>query len=75
MVVMNLDGEKVEGDLNPSSDTPTHLELYKAYEDLGGIVHTHSPWATHGLRQEECILHMEQHMLIISMERFHVQDH
>ena len=43
---MNLDGEKVEGDLNPSSDTPTHLELYKAYEDLGGIVHTHSPWAT-----------------------------
>lgn len=46
MVVMNLDGEKVEGDLNPSSDTPTHLELYKAYEDLGGIVHTHSPWAT-----------------------------
>ena len=37
MVVMNLDGEKVEGDLNPSSDTPTHLELYKAYEDLGGL--------------------------------------
>lgn len=32
--------------MNPSSDTPTHLELYKAYEDLGGIVHTHSPWAT-----------------------------
>lgn len=46
MVVMNLDGEKVEGDLNPSSDTPTHIELYKAFEDLGGIVHTHSPWAT-----------------------------
>ena len=46
MVVMNLAGEKVEGELNPSSDTPTHLELYKAYEDLGGIVHTHSPWAT-----------------------------
>ena len=75
MVVMNLDGEKVEGDLNPSSDTPTHLELYKAYEDLGGIVHTHSPWALHGHRQEEAFLHMEQHMLIISMERFHVQDH
>ena len=46
MVVMNLAGEKVEGELNPSSDTPTHLELYKAYKDLGGIVHTHSPWAT-----------------------------
>ena len=46
MVVMDLDGNKVEGDLNPSSDTPTHLELYKAYKDLGGIVHTHSPWAT-----------------------------
>lgn len=46
MVVMNLDGEKVEGELNPSSDTPTHVELYKAYEELGGIVHTHSPWAT-----------------------------
>ena len=35
MVVMNLAGEKVEVELNPSSDTPTHLELYKAYEDLG----------------------------------------
>ncbi|MDD3185769.1 MAG: L-ribulose-5-phosphate 4-epimerase [Anaerostipes sp.] len=46
MVVVNLDGEKVEGNLNPSSDTPTHVELYKAYKDLGGIVHTHSPWAT-----------------------------
>ena len=43
MVVMNLAGEKVEGELDPSSDTTTHLELYKAYEDLGGIVHTHSP--------------------------------
>lgn len=46
MVVVNLDGEKVEGKLNPSSDTPTHVELYKAFESLGGIVHTHSPWAT-----------------------------
>lgn len=46
MVVMDLDGNRVEGDLNPSSDTPTHIELYKAFEDLGGIVHTHSPWAT-----------------------------
>jgi L-ribulose-5-phosphate 4-epimerase len=46
MVVMNLKGEKVEGDLNPSSDTPTHVELYNAFEEIGGIVHTHSPWAT-----------------------------
>ena len=46
MVVMDLQGNQIEGDLNPSSDTPTHLELYKAYENLGGIVHTHSPWAT-----------------------------
>ena len=46
MVVMNLQGEKIEGEMNPSSDTPTHLELYRAFETLGGIVHTHSPWAT-----------------------------
>ena len=46
MVVMNLKGEKVEGDLNPSSDTPTHLELYKAFDKIGGIVHTHSSYAT-----------------------------
>lgn len=46
MVVMDLDGNRVEGTLNPSSDTPTHLELYRACEDIGGIVHTHSSWAT-----------------------------
>ena len=46
MVVMDLEGNKVEGDMNPSSDTPTHLELYKAFEKVGGIVHTHSPHAT-----------------------------
>lgn len=46
MVVMDLDGNKVEGKYNPSSDTPTHLELYKAFSEIGGIVHTHSPWAT-----------------------------
>ena len=45
MVVMDLNGNKVEGDLNPSSDTPTHLELYRNFKDIGGIVHTHSPWA------------------------------
>ena len=46
MVVMDLDGNKVEGDYHPSSDTPTHLELYKAFGQIGGIVHTHSAWAT-----------------------------
>lgn len=46
MVVVDLDGKKVEGKLNPSSDTPTHIELYKAFASIGGIVHTHSRWAT-----------------------------
>ncbi|PWJ48722.1 L-ribulose-5-phosphate 4-epimerase [Faecalicatena contorta] len=46
MVVMDLDGNKVEGNYNPSSDTATHLELYKAFPDIRGIVHTHSEWAT-----------------------------
>ncbi|MBR1763724.1 MAG: L-ribulose-5-phosphate 4-epimerase [Eubacterium sp.] len=45
MVVMDLKGNKVEGRLNPSSDTPTHMALYNAFEDIGGVVHTHSPWA------------------------------
>ena len=42
MVVTDLDGNIVEGDLNPSSDLPTHVELYKAWLEVGGIVHTHS---------------------------------
>ena len=46
MVVLDLDGNVVEGDLNPSSDTPTHLELYRQFKNIKGIVHTHSPWAT-----------------------------
>ena len=46
MVVMDLDGNRVEGKYKPSSDTPTHLELYKRYEEIGGVVHTHSPEAT-----------------------------
>lgn len=46
MVVMDLDGNKVEGDYKPSSDTATHLELYKAFPEIGGIVHTHSSYAT-----------------------------
>lgn len=46
MVVVDLEGNKVEGKYNPSSDTATHLELYKAFPEIGGIVHTHSSWAT-----------------------------
>ena len=46
MVVLDLEGNVIEGKLKPSSDTPTHIELYKAFPEIGGIVHTHSPWAT-----------------------------
>ena len=46
MVIMDLEGNKIEGRYNPSSDTPTHLELYRAFSKIGGVVHTHSPWAT-----------------------------
>lgn len=46
MVVVDLNGKIIEGKLNPSSDTPTHLELYKAYPEIGGVVHTHSTYAT-----------------------------
>lgn len=46
MVVVDLDGNVVEGNLRPSSDTPTHLELYRSFPDIGGVVHTHSTYAT-----------------------------
>ena len=46
MVVVDLDGNVVEGSLRPSSDTPTHLVLYKAFPEIGGVVHTHSTFAT-----------------------------
>ncbi|MBN1388038.1 MAG: L-ribulose-5-phosphate 4-epimerase [Bacteroidales bacterium] len=46
MVVVDMDGKVVEGDLNPSSDTPTHLEIYRHFPGAGGIVHTHSTYAT-----------------------------
>lgn len=46
MVVVDLDGKIVEGSLRPSSDTPTHLVLYKAFSGIGGVVHTHSTYAT-----------------------------
>ena len=46
MVVVDLDGKVVEGKWKPSSDTPTHVELYKAFPNIGGVVHTHARWAT-----------------------------
>ena len=46
MVVVTLEGEVVEGDYRPSSDTPTHVVLYNRFQEIGGVVHTHSPWAT-----------------------------
>ena len=46
MVVMDLEGNRIEGRYKPSSDTPTHIELYKRYAEIGGVVHTHSPEAT-----------------------------
>ena len=46
MVILDLEGKLVEGKLKPSSDTPTHLALYKAFPNIGGVVHTHSTYAT-----------------------------
>ncbi|OXU15227.1 L-ribulose-5-phosphate 4-epimerase [Sedimentisphaera salicampi] len=46
IVLVSLEGEKVEGDMKPSSDTPTHLELYRQWSGIGGVCHTHSPCAT-----------------------------
>ena len=45
MVVVDMDGKVVEGKYKPSSDTATHLVLYKQYSEIGGVVHTHSKWA------------------------------
>lgn len=46
IVLVDIEGNKVEGKLNPSSDLATHLELYRSFEEIGGITHTHSRWAT-----------------------------
>jgi L-ribulose-5-phosphate 4-epimerase len=46
MVIVDLNGKVVEGEYQPSSDTPTHIELYKAFPNINGITHTHSQWAT-----------------------------
>ena len=46
LVVCDIEGNRVEGELNPSSDTPTHAVLYQKFPNIGGVVHTHSSWAT-----------------------------
>lgn len=75
MVIMDLEGKKIEGRYNPSSDTATHIELYKAFTDIGGIVHTHSPWATSWAQSRSVKFHaMELPMQIISMGKCHVLD-
>ena len=55
MVVVDLEGNIVEGTMRPSSDTPTHIALYKKYPEIGGIVHTHSAWATSFAQAERAI--------------------
>ncbi len=55
MVVVNLEGEVVEGKYRPSSDTPTHIELYKAFKDIGGITHSHSEYATSFAQAKRCL--------------------
>ena len=75
MVVIDMEGNRVEGKYKPSSDTATHLELYKAFPELGGVVHTHSPWATSwaqaGTRHSRAT---GPHMQIICMDRFRVRE-
>ena len=76
MVVMDLEGNKIEGRYKPSSDTATHIELYKKYEDIGGIVHTHSPeavaWAQAGrdLTPEEIEEAYEKNTGLVIIETF-----
>lgn len=55
MVVVNLNGDVVEGNYRPSSDTPTHIELYRAHPQIGGIVHTHSTYATAFAQAERAV--------------------
>ncbi len=55
MVVVDLEGNVIDGSLKPSSDTSSHLELYKAFPNIGGIVHTHSTYATAWAQAGKCI--------------------
>lgn len=68
MVVVDLEGRIVEGTLRPSSDTPTHLELYKAFPEIGGVVHTHSTHAVVLHRRAWKSRHLEPRMQTIFTE-------
>ena len=70
LVVLDLDGKVVDGELNPSSDTKTHLELYKAFPEIGGIVHTHSPYAVGWAQAGRDIPPMERPTQTTSTARF-----
>ena len=70
MVVVGLDGNKVEGDYNPSSDTATHVVLYNRFPNVGGIVHTTLPGQPAGRRQEGGFRAMARPMRTICTERF-----
>jgi L-ribulose-5-phosphate 4-epimerase len=68
IVLVDLNGSIVEGDLNPSSDTPTHLELYRNFHSVGGICHTHSPnatiWAGAGLYRNPMLWNDSRRLLL-----------
>ena len=72
MVVMDLDGVQVEGRLRPSSDTATHLELYKAFPEVGGLSTPILDGRRHGHRRAEGFPAMERPMQTTSMEKFPV---
>ena len=55
MVIVDMDGKVIEGKLNPSSDTPTHIVLYKKFSNIQGVVHTHSPWAVSFAQAGVCV--------------------
>jgi L-ribulose-5-phosphate 4-epimerase len=79
MVVVDMDGNVVDGNLRPSSDTPTHLELYKAFPMIGGIVHTHSIYATmfaQACREIPCFgtTHADQFNGAVPVTRFLTED-
>ncbi len=69
VVVSLLDGSVVEGELRPSSDTPTHLHLYRAFPAIGGVVHTHSRWATSWAQSGRRFRPSEPRTRITSTER------
>ena len=71
IVLVNFNGEVVEGSLKPSSDTATHIELYKEFKDIGGVVHTHSEWATSFAQAGKSIKPYGLKMLIILNGKFH----